>query len=128
MGLFYITFRSITFAQRGEKLLTQKNIRVSLMRTPRWMEEQGCGYALKLWCQDIGSVVKLLRESRIQLRKTYIQREDGAMEEVKVGSIWTTEPLPSTSRHRYTGQYKKRYAAAPIQEEAAMKRPGKLLM
>jgi len=84
MGLFYITFRSVTFAQRGEKLLMQKNIRVSLMRTPRWMEEQGCGYALKLWTNDIISVVKLLRENRIQLRKVYTQQENGEMEEVKL--------------------------------------------
>jgi len=84
MGLYYITFRSVTFAQRGEKLLQQKNIRVNLMRTPRWMEEQGCGYALKLWTGEISGIVHLLRENRIQLRKVYVQREDGAMEEVRL--------------------------------------------
>lgn len=84
MGLYYITFRSVTFAQRGEKLLMQQNIRASLMRTPRWMEEQGCGYALKLWTRDIFAVVKLLQDNRIQWRKVYAQREDGGMEEVKI--------------------------------------------
>jgi hypothetical protein len=84
MGLYYITFRSVTFAQRGEKLLTQKNIRVSLMRTPRWMEEQGCGYALKLWTNQINVAVNLLRENKIQLRKVYVQQEEGRMEEVKL--------------------------------------------
>ena len=83
MGLYYITFRSVTFAQRGEKLLSRQNHRVSLMRTPRWMEEQGCGYALKLWTNDISSAMQLLQESRIQLRRVYAQREDGQMEEVK---------------------------------------------
>ena len=83
MGLYYITFRSVTFAQRGEKLLSLQNLRVSLMRTPRWMEEQGCGYALKLWTHEILSALKLLRDNRIQLRKVYAQREDGEMEEVK---------------------------------------------
>lgn len=84
MGLYYITFRSVTFAQRGEKLLTQKNFRVNLMRTPRWMEEQGCGYALKLWANDIAHPVRLLRENKVQMRKIYVQREDGTMEEVKL--------------------------------------------
>jgi len=84
MGLYYITFRSVTFAQRGEKLLAWQNIRVNLMRTPRWMEEQGCGYALKLWTADISSAVRLLRENRIQLRRVYAQHEDGRMEEVTV--------------------------------------------
>lgn len=84
MGLYYITFRSVTFAQRGEKLLARQNLRVSLMRTPRWMEEQGCGYALKLWTNDIGTAVQMLREARIQLRRVYAQQEDGQMEEVKL--------------------------------------------
>lgn len=84
MGLYYITFRSVTFAQRGEKLLSRQNLRVSLMRTPRWMEEQGCGYALKLWTNDIGTAVQMLREARIQLRRVYAQQEDGQMEEVQL--------------------------------------------
>ena len=82
MGLYYITFRSVTYAQRGEKLLSRQNLRVSLMRTPRWMEEQGCGYALKLWTNDIAAAVRLLREGRVQLRRVYSQPEDGRMEEV----------------------------------------------
>lgn len=82
MGFYFITFRSVTFAQRAEKLLNQRGIRVSMMRTPRWMEEQGCGYALKLWTKNILSAVNLLRENRIQLRKVYSQGEDGEMEEV----------------------------------------------
>ena len=84
MRLYVITFRSVTFAQRAEKLLSHQGQRASLMRTPRWMEEQGCGYALKLWTNQIVSAVSLLRESRIQLRKVYVQREDGEMEEVKL--------------------------------------------
>lgn len=84
MRYYYITFRSVTFAQRAEKLLNQRGIRVSILRTPRWMEEQGCGYALKVWTNQISSVVEELRESKIQLRKVYAQGEDGQMEEVKL--------------------------------------------
>ena len=84
MQLYYITFRSVTFAQRAEKLLNQYGQRVSLMRTPRWMEEQGCGYALKLRTNDVFPAVRMLRENRIQLRKVYVQLEDGEMEEVRV--------------------------------------------
>ena len=82
MRFYYITFRSVTYAQRAEKLLNQRSFRVSLIRTPRWMEEQGCGYALKLWSRDLLPVVTLLRENRLQLRKVYVRQEDGEMEEV----------------------------------------------
>ena len=84
MRFYFITFRSVTFAQRAEKLLNQQGYRVSLMRAPRWMEEQGCGYALKLWTQDILPAVKMLRENKIQLRKVYVQQESGDMEEVRI--------------------------------------------
>lgn len=84
MRFYFITFRSVTFAQRAEKLLNQQGYRVSLMRAPRWMEEQGCGYALKLWGGDRLPVVQLLRENQIPLRKVYRQLEDGEMEEVRI--------------------------------------------
>ena len=84
MYFYFITLRSVTFAQRAEKLLNQQGYRVNLMRTPRWMEEQGCGYALKLWTNDIAAAVRLLRESKIQLRRVYVQLEDGQMEEANL--------------------------------------------
>ena len=82
MKFYYITFRSVTFAQRGEGLLNQKNIRCTLQRTPRWMEEQGCGYCLRLWTTEVGPAVELLRENRVPLRRVYRQRSDGLLEEM----------------------------------------------
>lgn len=84
MRFYFITFRSVTFAQRAEKLLNQQGYRVNLMRTPRWMEEQGCGYALKIWSDDIIPAVRVLRENKIQMRKVYVQLENGEMEERKI--------------------------------------------
>ena len=48
------------------------------------MEEQGCGYALKLWTDSIASAAGLLREHKIQLRRIYVQPEDGQLEEVSL--------------------------------------------
>lgn len=84
MRLYYITFRSVTFAQRGERLLTDAGFSCSLGRSPRWMEEQGCGYALRLRTNDIKRAADLLRSSRIPLRRFYVQREDGILEEAEV--------------------------------------------
>lgn len=84
MKFYYITFRSVTFAQRGEKVLSGGNIRCTLMRTPKWMAEQGCGYCLRLWTKDVTPAVELLRRSNVALRKIYAQREDGQLEELTV--------------------------------------------
>lgn len=82
MKFYYITFRSVTFAQRGEKALSSAGTRCTLLRTPRWMEEQGCGYCLRLWTEDPMPALQLLRRNRILMRKIYAQRNDGQLEEM----------------------------------------------
>ena len=84
MKCYYITFRSVTFAQRAEKLLTRQDIRCSLQRTPRWMEEQGCGYALRLWTQEPEKAVQLLRRQNIPMRRLYLQGIGGELEELSL--------------------------------------------
>ena len=81
MKFYYITFRSVTFAQRGEKILSAAGIRSSLLRTPRWMEEQGCGYCLRLWTESPAEAVELLKRNKVPMRKLYVQRSDGQLEE-----------------------------------------------
>ncbi len=81
MEYAFITFRSVTFGQRGEKLLKGGGIRCVLQRTPRWMEEQGCGYALRLPGADAARAVQLLRANQVPMRKIYVQRGDGELEE-----------------------------------------------
>lgn len=84
MKLYFITFRSVTFAQRGEKLLNKSGHRCTLQRTPKWMEEQGCGYSLRVRTQDVIPAVELLRENQVPMRKVYAQRADGQLEELTV--------------------------------------------
>ena len=84
MKYYYITFRSVTHAQKAERLLAAEGIRGSLQRTPRWMEEQGCGYCLKFRTPQIGESVAVLRARRIPMRKVYVQNGDGQLEEVSV--------------------------------------------
>ena len=82
MRFYYITFRSVTFAQRAEKLLAAAAVRCSLQRTPRWMEQQGCGYALRIWAREPETAVRLLRSHNIPMRRLYIQGLDGQLEEL----------------------------------------------
>lgn len=79
---YYITFRSVTFAQRGERVLREAGVRCTLLRTPRWMEAQGCGYALRLWTADVEEILAALQREQIPMRKVYRQNRDGGMEEL----------------------------------------------
>lgn len=82
MSPYFITFRSITAAQRGERLLQKNGIRCQISRTPRWMEEQGCGYCLMLGRSRIREGVALLKENGISYRKLYLQKTGTDAEEV----------------------------------------------
>ena len=69
----YITFRSVTVAQRGEKILNAAGIRCAVRRTPRWMEEQGCGYCIRLSGAEVPDALALLRKNQLSWRKVYHQ-------------------------------------------------------
>ena len=84
MSVYFITFRSVTLAQRGEGVLTGEGHRCTLARTPRWMEERGCGYSLRLRGGDPARWTGILRHHGIEFRKVYRRREDGSVEEVAV--------------------------------------------
>ena len=84
MKFYYVTFRSVTHGQRGEKLLTNEKIRCHLLRTPKWMEVKGCGYSLRIWTEDINRPVALLRRNHVPMQRVYIQTPDGTLEEMNL--------------------------------------------
>lgn len=84
MRIFYITFRSVTYAQRGERILQGNGIRCTLRRTPRWMEQQGCGYCLRLGADSVRTALQQLQKEGIPYRKVYLQGRDRQLEEMTV--------------------------------------------
>ena len=67
----FITFRSVTPAQRGQRVLQKAGVDVILQRTPRFMEERGCGYCLRLRPADLHRAVELLRRENVAFSKVY---------------------------------------------------------
>lgn len=76
-----ITFRSVTYAQRGEKVLQNGRIPCRLQRTPKHLTERGCGYCLRLLEADAPKAVLLLHRERLPYEKIYALKEDGSTEE-----------------------------------------------
>ena len=77
-----ITFRSVTVAQRGERTLRSGGVDGALQRTPRWMEERGCGYCLRVKPQDASRAVQLLRMAGVAFSKVLSTQEQGKAEEL----------------------------------------------
>lgn len=76
----FITFRSITPAQRGQRVLTGAGIACALQRTPKKLAQQGCGYCLLLRPGDVVRAVALLREQGVPMIKVYAGYESGPQE------------------------------------------------
>lgn len=81
MIFYLITFRSITFAQHGERILRKEGIDCALIRTPKQLQERGCGYCLRVRPAAAQRAVELLRQSRVSFGKLYALRENGETEE-----------------------------------------------
>ena len=82
MKSFFLTFRSITQAQRAERAFARAGLGCILRRTPRWMEERGCGYGVEVKCPDLRTGLEVLRQERIPFRKSYLLHGDGVVEEI----------------------------------------------
>ena len=76
-----ITFRSVTFAQKAERVLNKAGIGCILQRTPKILSEKGCGYCLRLQMQDAMAAVELLREQDVSYGKIYVLTEGGVPQE-----------------------------------------------
>ena len=83
MKTFFLTFRSITQAQRAERAYAKAGIGCVLRRTPRWMEERGCGYGVEVKCPDLHTGLEVLRREKIPFRKSNLLHPDGAVEELR---------------------------------------------
>ena len=81
MKAYLITFRSITYAQRAEQALEKEGISCKLRRTPRWMEQRGCGYGIEAKLVDGTMATRILSREGIAHRKVYRLTQDGAVEE-----------------------------------------------
>lgn len=84
MGYCMITFRSVTPAQRAEEVLRRAGIDCTVKRTPKWMEEKGCGYSLRLGSRDIMAAAMLLRQAGVAFRKAYSLNDSGTPEELRL--------------------------------------------
>ena len=84
MEKYYITFRSVTYAQRGEGALRAAGVPSSLQRSKSWMRERGCGYCLQIRQQDAMKATELLRRDKREYGKLYAIMADGKLEEMEV--------------------------------------------
>ncbi len=82
MSNYLLTARSLTFAQRGAKILTKNSISATLLRSPRQLTENGCSYCLKISERNIRKSVEILRSTGLFTGNVYKVLDNGEYEKV----------------------------------------------
>ena len=80
----YISFRSVTLAQRAEAILKREGHRCYLQRAPKWMGQRGCSYALRMRRGIVPEGVAALRRERAVFSKVYCQYSAGRRAELSL--------------------------------------------
>lgn len=77
-----VTFRTVTPAQQAESLLRRNGFPCALQRTPRRLEEQGCGYSLRVSCDVVYACLDFLENHGVAYKKAYSVEKNGVVEEL----------------------------------------------
>ena len=77
MKLSYITFRSVTYAQKAERILKKAGLECTLQRTPKELSIRGCGYCLGLRPGQILQAAQLLTGEKVDYGKLYALTAEG---------------------------------------------------
>ena len=82
MSQICVTFRSITAAQNAARALERAGIPSQVLRTPRALQEQGCGYCVRAPAEP-DAIRQLLTAALIAFRRLYRRGADGVWQEAE---------------------------------------------
>lgn len=81
---YIIMCRSLTYAQRAERLLDRNGIYAGLTKAPQGITPEGCTFGVKLQGKHIKKALAIVRASGIKVGKVYVISQEGRAEEVKI--------------------------------------------
>ena len=84
MKNYLFTFRSVTYAQKGERVLKRAGIDCFIRRTPKALTNKECGYCLQIRPGDFQRALEQLQTAQVQFGKAYGMDYDGKFEEMAV--------------------------------------------
>ncbi len=80
MKQYLIMCRSLTYAQRAERVLNRAGISAAVVKAPQSLLTGGCGYAISLH-RNFDRAVLLLKNNGLLRGKMYKRENDGEYEE-----------------------------------------------
>ena len=82
MVYYLITCRSLTYAQRTARTLERAGITATILRAPKEISREGCGYCVKVSYRRMDQALRVLRQTDVSYNKIYIVHQNGETAEV----------------------------------------------
>lgn len=79
---YYLTCRSLTYAQKVSGALSAARLRNIIVRTPQHMSREGCGFAVRVAASVLSDALNVLARSNIPPKRVYRATPSGSFEEV----------------------------------------------
>ena len=79
-----IIFKSVTYAQRAERLLVKKGITGNIIKAPFGIKSGSCAYGLRIDERNLSLALSVLKQTGLPYREILAKRPDGTYREVVV--------------------------------------------
>ena len=83
MVYYLIVCRSLTYAQRTAAVLERGGITGVVLRAPKSIVGEGCGYAVKVSERRLAQSLVLLNRAELRPKGIYIAESDGSYRQVE---------------------------------------------
>ncbi|HIT02733.1 MAG TPA: DUF3343 domain-containing protein [Candidatus Enterenecus merdae] len=83
MLYYLIICRSLTYAQRTARILERAGISGHIMRAPKLVAKEGCGYCVKIAERRLSDALQALQREGMAPKQVFLQNADGAYREVQ---------------------------------------------
>ena len=83
MLYYLIVCRSLTYAQRTASSLEQKSIGTQILRLPKSIAAEGCGYGVRVSQENLIDALSELRNAGLTPKRVYVILDEGEYREVE---------------------------------------------
>ena len=82
MSNYLLSYRSLTYAQRVSHLLERAGIPSSVIKLPKGVSSEGCGYGIRVSGRYLNTAKDMLASADVRPRKIFLLSDDGSAVEV----------------------------------------------
>jgi hypothetical protein len=84
MQKFYFICRSVTHAQRTQRVIANAGISAVMKRTPKLMAVEGCSYCVQIAQRNLSEALVAARAAGLPPQRVFTQCDDGRFSEVGI--------------------------------------------